>query len=178
MKSLLLAAALAATALLSTGAAAAAEPRQLTLEQLTERVAWNVHATYPVATLTSALGKPATGTAQHVTEFSQWTFDFSNSDPSSPIVHITVQADLNGGIGQPIASTEPVLGVEPITLPVGLTLREAYRVLLLNGHPGPYSSVALYEVPEGALAYHFQSAADRCVYDVSVQDSELAVSCG
>ncbi|WP_438489956.1 hypothetical protein [Streptomyces sp. S186] len=184
---------LAVTGVAGTGAAQAATPAsasvahgvkaadQLSLQQLLDAAADEVHMTFPNATLMVADGSSPSGKTQDMSQVTDWRLVYNTNDGASRIKSIELHATLEGEIDQPVYHTSSWAGVMPITDQAGLTPDEAYTVLQDAGHGDAYQYVSLVKplVARPHLQYHFSNIRGGCDgYAVNVDDLAVNPICG
>jgi hypothetical protein len=154
---------------------------QLSLQQLLDAVADEVHYLFPQATLMVANGSSPSGKTKDMSQVTDWRLVYNTNDTASRIKSLEVHATLEGEIVGTIYHTSPWGGVLPITGEVGLTPEEAYAILQDAGHTGAYQYVALVKplVARPHLQYHFSNIRGGCDgYAVNVDDFAVNPICG
>ncbi|PNE36989.1 hypothetical protein [Streptomyces noursei] len=184
---------LAVTGIAGTGAAQAATPAsasvgqgakaadQLSLQQLLDAAADEVHMTFPKATLMVADGSSPSGKTQDMSQVTDWRLVYNTGDGTSRIKSIELHATLEGEIDQPIYHTSSWAGVMPINGQAGLTPDEAYGILQDAGLGDAYQYVSLVKplVARPHLQYHFSNIRGGCDgYAVNVDDLAVNPICG
>ncbi|MFK0289804.1 hypothetical protein ACIQU6_04825 [Streptomyces sp. NPDC090442] len=186
---------LAVTGIAGTGAAQATTPAsaatpvshgvktadQLSLQQLLDAAADEVHTTFPHATLMVADGSSPSGKTQDMSQVTDWRLVYNTNNSASRIKSLELHATLGGEIDQPIYHTSSWAGVMPITDQAGLTPDEAYSILQDAGHGAAYQYVSLVKplVARPHLQFHFSNIRGGCDgYAVNVDDLAVNPICG